>query len=104
MNKNYDNIVCTALRDTKAYDSNFNKFNHFLLTFLFLTPKECDLHCSHEIMLQNKLTLTYAYYKFIQHHYITNAPSRNPQHKYTFIYSKYTTLLFLNLTYCKKNY
>ena len=89
-NKKYDIIVSTALRDNKAYDSYFNKFNHFSLTFNFLTPKERDLHCSHEIMLRTKLTHTYTYYEFIQHHYITNTPSQNPQHRFTFINSNYT--------------
>ena len=52
MNKKCDNIKYTALRDTKAYDSCFNKFNHFSLTINFLIPKERELHCSHQIMTQ----------------------------------------------------
>ena len=63
-NKKYDNIISTALTETKAYDSYFTKFNHFSLTFNFLTPKERDLHRSHEVMLRTKLTHTYTYYKF----------------------------------------
>ena len=43
----YDHIIYTTLRDTKAYDSFFSKFNHFSLTFNFLTPKERDLLCSY---------------------------------------------------------
>ena len=75
MNIKYDRIIPTALRDTKFYDPHFNKFNHFSLTFNFLTPKERDLHCSHQIMLRTNQTLTYTYYKLIQHHCRTNSPS-----------------------------
>ena len=46
MKKNYDNIIFTALRDTKAYDSFFNNYNNFSLVLNFLTPKERDSHCS----------------------------------------------------------
>ena len=102
MNNKYDNIFSTALRDTKAYDFYFNKFNHFSLTFKFLTPKECDLRCSHEIMLSTELTHTYIYYKLIHHHYRTNTSSRNPQHRFTFINSKYTSPYLLNFIYVKK--
>ena len=38
MNKKYNNRDSTALKDTKAYDLYFNNFNHFSLTFQFLTP------------------------------------------------------------------
>ena len=96
-------IISTALRETKAYDSYFNNFNHFSLIFNFLTPKERDLHCSHQIMLRTKQTHTYTYYQFTQQHYITNTPSRNPQHRLKFINSKYTSPFFLNFTYCKKD-
>ena len=40
LNKKYDNVISAALRNIHAYDSYFNKFNHFSLTFHFLTPKE----------------------------------------------------------------
>ena len=100
--KKYDLIISAALRDTKAYDSYFSKFNHFSLTVNFLTPKERDLHCSHQIMLRTKQTHTYNYYKLIQHHYTTNTPSRQPQHRFQFINSKYTSPFFLNFTYCIK--
>ena len=33
MNKKFDQIISTALRDTKAYDPDFNKFNQISLTF-----------------------------------------------------------------------
>ena len=88
MNKKYENKISTALTDTRAYDSYFNKFNHSSLTFHFLTPKERHLHCSRETKLRTKLTYTYIYYKFIQHRYMTNTPARNPQHKFIFINSK----------------
>ena len=59
MNKKNDHIISAALRDTKAYDSYFSNINHFSLTFSFLTPKECDLQCSHKLCYaQNKLTPT----------------------------------------------
>ena len=104
MNKNYDNIISTALRDPKAYDSYFNKYNRFSLILNFLTPKERDLHCSqHRIMLRTKQNYTYTYYKFVQHHYITNTPLGNPQHMFTFINSKYTSPFFLNFAYCIKD-
>ena len=56
MNKKNDHIISTALRDTKAYDSYFNKLNQFLQTFNFLTLKEGDLNCSQQIMLRTKQT------------------------------------------------
>ena len=59
LKKKYDNVISSALRNIHAYDSYFNKFNHFSLTFHFLTPKERDLHCSHEVMLWTKQTHTY---------------------------------------------
>ena len=68
-NKKFDHVISTALCDIKAYDPYFNKFNLFSLTSNFLTPKERNLHCSHQIMLRTKQTYTYTYYKFIQHHY-----------------------------------
>ena len=43
--KKKDHVISTALRDIHAYNSYFNhKFNHFSLTFRFLTPKERHLH------------------------------------------------------------
>ena len=45
LDKKKDHVISTALRDIRAYDSYFNhKFNHFSLTFRFLTPKERHLH------------------------------------------------------------
>ena len=75
MNKKFDEIISTALR---AFYSYFNNFNLFSLNFNFLTPKERNLHCSHQIMLRKKQTHTSNYNKFIQQHYKTNTPSRNP--------------------------
>ena len=95
-NTKCDTIIPDALKNTEADESYINKFNHYALTFHFLTPKERDLHCSHENILRKNLTHTYYYYKFIQNHYTINAPSRNPQHKFTFINSKYTLPYFLN--------
>ena len=76
MNQRYDNITSSALRDTKAYDFYFN--NHFSLTLNFLTPKERDFHCPHDLMLLTKLTHTYTYYEFLDnttyltHHHKTH--------------------------------
>ena len=78
MNKNYDHIISTAFRDTKAYDPYFKKINQFSLNFKFLAPKQRDLYCSHQTMLRTKQNNIYTYYKIIQHHYTTNTPSRNP--------------------------
>ena len=69
----------------------FNKFNHISLAFHFLTPKERDLHCSHEVMLRTKQIQTYTFYKFNQHHYTLNTPTRQPQHRYQYTNSKYTS-------------
>ena len=102
MNKKYDHITSTALRNTKANDPYFDKFDHFSLTFNFLAPKEQDLHCSHQIILRTKQTHIYTYYKLIQHHYTINTPSGNPQHRFQFINSKYTSP-YLNFTYCIKD-
>ena len=102
-NKKFDNIIATAVKNTKACLSYFNNFNHFALTILFLTPKERELHCSHEVMLRTKITHTYTYYKSIQHHYTSNTPTRNPHHIFTFINSKYTSPYFLNFMYCIEN-
>ena len=94
--------IQTLERDTKSFDSCFKILNNFSQTFEFLTPKKRELYCSHEIMLRTNLFHTYSYYKFIQHHYMTNTPSQNPPHIFTFINSKYPSPYFLNLTYCKK--
>ena len=61
LNKKYDKFISAALRNTNAQESYFNKLNHFSLAFHFFTPKECDLHCSHEVMLRTKQTHTYTY-------------------------------------------
>ena len=103
MNKKFDHFISTALRDTKTCDTFFQIINHFSLLFNFLTLKELYLHCSLQNMLRTKQTLTYTYYKFSQHHYTTNTPSRNPQHQFQFINAKYTSPFFLKLTYCIKD-
>ena len=102
MYKKYDNIISTALKNNKAYDSYFNIIQS-LFAFHFFTTKQRDLHCSHEIMLRTKLTHTYTYYIFIQHHYMFNTSARNPQHRLTFIKSKYTSSYFVNFIFCIKN-
>ena len=103
MNKKYNHIISSALRDTKTYNFYFSKGNHFSKTFNSLTPKERDLHCSHQIMSRTKQTHTYTYYKFIQHHYTTKTQSQNPHHRFQIINSKYTSQFFLNFTQCIKD-
>ena len=88
--KKKDKVISAALRNTNAYESYFNKFNHFSLTFHFLTPKERHLHCSHEVILRTKQTHTYTYYELIQSHYTDNTPARQPHHRFQYINSKYT--------------
>ena len=54
-------------------------------------------------MLRTKQTHTYTYYHFIQNHFDLHTPSRQPHHRFQFIYSKYTSPFFLNFTYCIKS-
>ena len=103
LDKKHDHIISEALSDIQAYESFHEKFQTFSLTFHFLTPKERDLHCSHDIMLRTKQTLTYTYYRFIQNHFHLHTPSRQPHHRFQIINSKYSSPLFLNFTYCIKN-
>ena len=102
-NRKYDHIISEALNDIQAYESFTDKFQLFSLTFHFLAPHERDLHCSHDIMLRTKQTHTYTYYRFIQNHFDLHTPSRQPHHRFQFLNSKYTSLFFLNFTYCIKD-
>ena len=79
------------------------KFQTFSLTFHFLTPKERDLLCSHDIMLRTKQTHSYTYYRFIQNLFRSHTPSRQPHHRFQFNNSKHSSSFFLNFTYCIKN-
>ena len=54
-------------------------------------------------MLRTKQTHTYTYCRFIQNHFNLHTPSRQPNHRFQFINSKYTSSFFLNFTYCIKN-
>ena len=54
--KKHDHIISEALSDIQAYESLYEKFENFSLTFHFLAPKKCDLHCSHDIMVRTKQT------------------------------------------------
>ena len=103
MDEKHDHIISEALIDIQAYKSFYDKFETFSLTFHFLTPKERDLHCSHDIMLRTKQTHTYTYYRFIQNHFNLHTLSRQSHHRFQFINSKYTSPFFLNFTYCIKN-
>ena len=79
------------------------KFEYFSLTFHFISPKERNLHCSHDIMLRTKQTHTYTYYRFIQNHFDLHTPSRQPHPRYQFINSKCTSPFFLYFSYCITN-
>ena len=103
MNRKFDHVISAALCDTQAYDSNFNKFNCFALTFHFLSPKRRDLPCSQDIMLRTKQIHAYTYYNFIQYHSTTNTPSRIVHHRLQFINSNFSSPFFLNFIYCIKD-
>ena len=85
--KKHDHIISEALIDTQAYESFYDKFQLFSLTFHFFSPQERNLHCSHDIMLRTKQTHTYTYYRFIQNHFVLHTPSRQPHHRHHFINS-----------------
>ena len=103
LDKKHDHVIFEALIDIQAYESFHDKFQTFPLMFHFLTPKERDLHCSHDIMLRTKQTHTYTYYTFFQNYFNLHTPSRQPHHRFQFIISKYTSPFFLNFTYCIKD-
>ena len=95
--RKHDHIISEALVDIQAYESFYDKFQLFSLTFHFLSPQERDLHCSHDIMFRTKQTHTYTYYRFIQNHFDLHTPSRQPHHCFQFFNSKYTSPFFLIL-------
>ena len=101
--RKHDHISSESLVDIQAYESFYDTFQLFSLTFHFLSPQERDLHCSHDIMLGTKQTHTYTYYSFIQNHFDLHTPSRQPHHRFQFLNSKYTSPFFLNFTYCIKD-
>ena len=101
--RKHDHIISESLVDIQAYESFFDKFQLFSLTFHFLLPQERDLHCSHDIMLRTKQTHTYTYYRFIQNHFDLHTPSRQPHHRFQFLNSIYTSPFFPNFTYCIKD-
>ena len=101
--KKHDHIISEALADIQAYETFYDKFQLFSLTFHFLSPKERDLHCSHDFMLRTKQTHTYPYFLFIQNCFDLHTPSGQPHHRFHLFNSKYTSPFFLNFTYCIKN-
>ena len=101
--RKHDHIISESLVDIQAYESFYDKFQLFSLTFQFLSPQERDLHCSHDLILRTKQTHTYTYYRFIQNHFDLHTPSRQPHHRFQFLNSKYTFPFFLNFTYCIKD-
>ena len=82
--KKHDHIISEALAEIKAYETFYDKFQLFSLTFHFLSPKERDLHCSHDIILRTKRTHTYTYFRFTQNHFDLHTPSRQPHHRLQF--------------------
>ena len=52
--RNHDQIISESLVDIQAYESLYDKFQLFSLTFHFLSPQERDLHCSHDLVLRTK--------------------------------------------------
>ena len=59
--RKHNHFISESLADIQAYESFYDKFQLFSLTFHFLSPQERDLHCSHDIMLRTKQTHTYTY-------------------------------------------
>ena len=59
--RKHDHIISESLANIQAYESFYDKFQLFSLTFHFLSPQERNLHCSHDIMLRTKQTHTYTY-------------------------------------------
>ena len=98
-----DQIISESLVNIQAYESFYDKFQLFSLTFYFLSLQERNLHCSHDLMLRTKQTHTYTYYRFIQNHFDLHTPSRQLHHRFQFLNSKYTSPFFLNFTYCIKD-
>ena len=80
--RKYDHIISESLADIQAYESFYDKFQLFSLTFHILSPHERNLHCSHDIMLRTKQTHTYTYYRFIQNHF--QNPLFNQSHQIIF--------------------
>ena len=80
--RKHDHIISESLVDIQAYESFYDKFQLFSLTFHFLSPQERDLHCFHDIMLRTKQTHTYTYYRFIQNHFDLHTPSRQPHYRF----------------------
>ena len=101
--RKHGHIISESLVDIQAYEGFHDKFQLLSLTFHFLSPQERDLHCSHEIMLRTKQPHTYTYYRFIQNHFDLHTPSSQPNHRFQFLNSKYTSPFFLNFTYCLKD-
>ena len=83
--RKHDQIISESLVDIQAYESFYDTFQVFLLTFHFLSPQERDLHCSYDLMLRTKQTHTYTYYRFIQNHFDLHTPSRQPHHLFQFL-------------------
>ena len=101
--RKHDQSISKSLVDIQEYESFYDKFQLFSLTFHFLSPQERNLHCSHDIILRTKQSHTYTYYRFIQNHFDLHTPSRQPHHRFQFFNSKYRSPFFLNFTYCIKD-
>ena len=105
MDKKHDHKISEALVDIQAYETFYDNFQLFSLTFHFLLPQERDLHYFHDIMLRTKQTnkQTNTYYRSIQNHFDLHTLSRQPHNRFHFINSKYTSPFFLKFIYCFKN-
>ena len=60
--KKFDHVIHHEFQNREDYESYFNKFDHFYLTFYLLVPKECDINCSQKIMIETNFTHTRTYY------------------------------------------
>ena len=104
IDQKFDHIISEAFIGIQGYESFYEKFETFSLTFHLLTPKKKrNLRCSHDIMMRTKQTHTYTYYNFKQNHFDVHTLSRQPHHRHQFIISKYTSPFFLIFTYCFKS-
>ena len=79
LNEKLDHILAHSLKNTKANDTYFIKFNSFQLSLNFLIPKKKrDFNCSHDVMLNAKLTHAHTYYVFKQIHNLQSSLSHTP--------------------------
>ena len=100
--KNDDHLVSEALIDIQAYESFYDNFQLFSLTFHFLSPQERGLHFSHDIMLRTKQTHNYTLSFYTKPFWFTHTITTTPS-SFSVYYFKIHIAIFLNCTYCIKN-